>query len=123
MNAAKGLSTRECKHILSRAKTMLHTPGSAEIDSNARISVPDTKPLTGVWVQTWQWLPMSDIWDGPMDSSDEPCRFLNTYTCPRCNCHWEDQWSCACNDECPSCSIEVEPEESVELDLTGKPAK
>lgn len=28
---------------------------------------------------------------------------------------WEDTWSCACNDRCPSCNAEIEPYESEEL--------
>lgn len=27
----------------------------------------------------------------------------NHYSCYRCNDTWIDEWSCACDDECPSC--------------------
>jgi len=26
-----------------------------------------------------------------------------------CNTEWEDEWSCACNDDCPVCGREIEP--------------
>lgn len=35
--------------------------------------------------------------------------FLKSYRCDRCDTSWKDEWSCACNDRCPSCDAEVEP--------------
>lgn len=32
------------------------------------------------------------------------------YDCPECGESWTDEWSCACNDRCPRCNIECEPE-------------
>ena len=29
--------------------------------------------------------------------------FLNFYRCDRCDRLWTDEWSCACDDECPRC--------------------
>jgi len=29
--------------------------------------------------------------------------YRNYYECYRCEETWEDEWSCACDDECPSC--------------------
>lgn len=29
--------------------------------------------------------------------------FLNFYRCDRCCRVWKDEWSCACDDECPHC--------------------
>lgn len=29
--------------------------------------------------------------------------FRNNYCCPRCEYFWEDEWSSACDDQCPSC--------------------
>lgn len=43
--------------------------------------------------------------------------FLNRYTCPRCECTWEDEWSCQCDDECPICSHDIEPDESFDLSI------
>jgi hypothetical protein len=65
----------------------------------------------------------SDIWEGPTDDDGAPCRFVNHYTCTECNEVWQDQWSCACNDKCPVCNREIEPdpEASIELGLDGKP--
>jgi hypothetical protein len=28
---------------------------------------------------------------------------LNFYRCDRCHRVWTDEWSCACDDECPRC--------------------
>lgn len=35
--------------------------------------------------------------------------YLNQYRCPYCQIEWDDEWSCACNDHCPSCNAEIEP--------------
>lgn len=40
----------------------------------------------------------------------------NSYHCEACDVSWDDVWSCACNDKCPECNREIEPEESEELD-------
>lgn len=38
-----------------------------------------------------------------LDAEDEE-RWLNIeYGCPNCGHDWEDQWSCACDSECPEC--------------------
>lgn len=29
--------------------------------------------------------------------------FRNHYICDRCDSVWEDEWSCACDDDCPRC--------------------
>lgn len=29
--------------------------------------------------------------------------FRNRYECYRCDEEWDDEWSCMCDDECPSC--------------------
>lgn len=39
--------------------------------------------------------------------------FQLTYECD-CGCTWEDQWSCACDDECPSCGADVSPSDATE---------
>ena len=46
-------------------------------------------------------------------------RFVNHYRCPRCKTTWEDVWDCACNDRCPKCNAEIEPEKSVEIPVVG----
>lgn len=38
--------------------------------------------------------------------------FLNKYHHKECDTSWEDEHSCMCNDECPKCTAEIEPEES-----------
>jgi hypothetical protein len=39
-------------------------------------------------------------------------RFTNKYR--HCKIEWDDEWSCACNDECPQCGAEIEPYDSIE---------
>lgn len=29
--------------------------------------------------------------------------FRNHYHCDRCGTDWEDEWSCMCDDDCPTC--------------------
>jgi hypothetical protein len=29
--------------------------------------------------------------------------YRNHYECERCGCEWPDEWSCMCDDDCPSC--------------------
>ncbi len=29
--------------------------------------------------------------------------FRNSYLCERCDSTWEDEWSCACDDDCSRC--------------------
>ena len=29
--------------------------------------------------------------------------FINHYHCTDCMTDWDDEWSCACDDECPNC--------------------
>lgn len=43
-------------------------------------------------------------------------RFLNHYTCERCGEAWQDEWSCAADDDCPSCGARhMTPHTSEEL--------
>lgn len=47
---------------------------------------------------------------------DDDRWFVNHYVCPNCDASWSDEWSCACNDECPYCSTsDIEPVESKEI--------
>jgi hypothetical protein len=32
------------------------------------------------------------------------------HTCPR-GTNWWDEWDCLCNDSCPTCDAEIEPDE------------
>jgi rubrerythrin len=54
-------------------------------------------------------------WDGPTDSDGLPCFYLNKYECTDCGIEWEDQWSCGCDDECPSCGRDLSPVESIDV--------
>jgi hypothetical protein len=38
-----------------------------------------------------------------------PFRFRNYYECPNDRTKWHDEWTCMCNDRCPTCDREIEP--------------
>ncbi len=41
---------------------------------------------------------------------------LNFYRCDRCDRMWTDEWSCACDDECPRCGArDMSPFDSEDL--------
>jgi transcription initiation factor IIE alpha subunit len=50
---------------------------------------------------------------------DEPLRFRNFYTCPDDGTRWHDEWSCQCNDRCPTCNKEITPSYSEDLAKAG----
>lgn len=31
--------------------------------------------------------------------------FINYYTCPECDCEWEDEYECWVDDDCPECGM------------------
>jgi len=35
--------------------------------------------------------------------------YTNFYKCSECGHTWSDEWPHVCNDNCPSCGIEIEP--------------
>jgi hypothetical protein len=37
--------------------------------------------------------------------------FTNHYACS-CGASWDDEWTCACDDECPGCGADISPEDS-----------
>lgn len=41
--------------------------------------------------------------------------FRNYYYCPSDKTMWKGDWSCMCNDRCPTCGTEVEPYESEDI--------
>jgi len=40
---------------------------------------------------------------------EKPFTHRNYYRCPHDDSEWIDEWSCACNDRCPTCRAEIEP--------------
>lgn len=53
-----------------------------------------------------------------IDSSPGPAmRFRNYYECTFDRTKWHDQWTCMCNDRCPTCDSEMEPYFSEELEV------
>lgn len=43
--------------------------------------------------------------------------YRNHYHCEGCAWSWSDEWSCCCDDECPSCSRDFTPEVSEDLSI------
>jgi len=42
--------------------------------------------------------------------------YRNYYRCARCDYEWPDEWSCTCEDDCPSCGARhMTPYESEDL--------
>lgn len=37
------------------------------------------------------------------------------YQCSECGTEWTDEWSCTCNDRCPGCNVETEPDSYIDL--------
>ena len=46
--------------------------------------------------------------------------FRKHHTCP-CGTNWWDEWDCLCNDRCPNCNAEIEPDdhEAIEGDASA----
>jgi hypothetical protein len=40
---------------------------------------------------------------------EKPLTHRNYYRCPHDDAEWRDEWSCSCNDRCPTCRAEIEP--------------
>ncbi len=36
--------------------------------------------------------------------------FIKHYECDSCGTSWTDEWSSACDDKCPKCNLEIEPD-------------
>lgn len=41
--------------------------------------------------------------------------FRKHHTCP-CGTEWWDEWDCLCNDRCPTCNVEIEPDRHEEIE-------
>lgn len=46
--------------------------------------------------------------DYSIDDDGKVCSIRRDFF--HCGEEWSDYWSCACNDECPTCGVEVEPD-------------
>lgn len=53
--------------------------------------------------------------DNAQDSDGNSCACFNRYHCADCQEHWVMQWSCACNDRCPTCNQETQAHRSDHL--------
>lgn len=58
------------------------------------------------------------------DEDENEGKYLNHYRhadCPKQpGITWTDTWSCMCNDECPACGAEIEPEHSEDLEAADE---
>lgn len=43
------------------------------------------------------------------EQETSPRWYLNHYRCDACDVEWDDQWDCACDDECPQCQRSLSP--------------
>lgn len=111
-----GPETSDEREYVREARLLYAREGSVEIDDQTVVSMGDDM---GAYVMAWVWVDDISIWAGEVDSDGEPCRYLNHYVCTVCDESWSDQWSCACNDKCPTCNREIEPYETQDLDLLG----
>ncbi len=41
--------------------------------------------------------------------------FRNYYRCPNDGAAWIAEWSCVCDDRCPTCRAEIEPYDSEDI--------
>lgn len=70
-------------------------------------------PLVPSKMREWQLTPRGKqfISDAPNDVRGEPLDgttgYIVSYRCS-CGTRWTQQWSCACDDECPSCGRDIE---------------
>jgi hypothetical protein len=117
---AKSVSAvREDAAYREAAVDLHYRDGQIEIDDDAAVSLGSD---FGAYVQAWVWVPVDSVWKGETDSDGAPCVFSNRYRCDSCGEEWDDQWSSACDDECPACDARnIGPYESIEMDLTGEP--
>ena len=53
---------------------------------------------------------------------EEPVYFKNFYRCPNDGTEWVDEWSCTCNDRCPTCNAEIEPYRSEDVEYPSAKA-
>ena len=94
-------------------------------DSNHPFVTSSDSVADGLTVPTWDLIRRevrrqfgnSSVWNGPLDSDGDPCRYINFYKC-ECGHEWYDQWSGTCNDRCPTCdSGDIQPFKSIELSI------
>ena len=49
--------------------------------------------------------------------------FRNYYECDRCDTEWADEWSCCCDDRCPTCNLSCSPTRSEVVEDDGAEPK
>lgn len=90
---------------------------TSETDSEGDVILPLDR-VNDVRVRIHQALGLpilrKDVFHGhrvERDSDDEPIVWRNKYLCD-CGEEWDDEWSCQCDDRCPSCDTSISPLES-----------
>ena len=58
---------------------------------------------------------MSSSFNQQAFDEDGQTWLLNKYECVECGEEWDDEWSCACDDECPECGTIMTPYDSEDL--------
>lgn len=58
----------------------------------------------------------ADAWMAELEAESGQFRFRMSYRCPKDGTEWEMEWSCACNDRCPTCDAEIEPSDVQDID-------
>lgn len=103
---------REMREALFEAEHYMADPECAERKGSARESKAAVFSLC-TKLREAQRAPFSAFsGDGP--SNEDTAHFENHYVCS-CGASWKGVWSCACNDRCPECGVEVEPQISSDL--------
>jgi hypothetical protein len=51
-------------------------------------------------------------WDGEPECARA---WRNYYRCADCGAHWNMEWSCQCDDDCPDCGATMTPARSEEI--------
>lgn len=54
---------------------------------------------------------------GPNLLAEAGARFRNTYDCPACASHWEDESETVCDDRCPDCNLSCSPSGSEDIEM------
>lgn len=85
------------------------------------VSTIDASDLIELWrlaKQAPDHAKLDELWSGDVDSDGMPCLYLVSYRCDACDEQWVQQWSCACDDECPSCGKDIEALSWMEWNFT-----
>jgi len=94
--------TRVCERICMNGSESAGTIGELERGkmTSSRTETRDSQPVVFEITKT-----INIVAAGP----GKQLTRRNRYRCPYDRANWTDEWSCACNDRCPTCRAEFEP--------------